>query len=789
MMPIYPQNFASSRSGRLVWCGRMQSDKSAADFKYRSHELAGEMANLTLGGISSTLAPRGSFLLEYWTILRKRRWIVVSIVLVSVALAGLITARQIPMYSAVGRIAVNHESAINLGTKDSQFVLEDPDGSDYSVDLETQIKVLQSDSTCFRAIKALHLDTSPEFGGSPGTATDNALQIDSNQQTALLNRFRGGLSIASVPATRILEIHYSSNNPKLAAQVVNQLIASYIEQSLSARFESTAQTSEWLTKQLTDLQMKVEISQEKLVEYQREHGIVGMDDKSNVVTSKLEQLNLALTAVEGQRMQREAAYHMALSGTPELMQFSSQERIDPVDSLHAKEADLRTQLAATRAQFGVNFPKAKELAAQIVELENQIQVELQRAQARAKAEYVEADEHERVLRQAFEKQKQEASQLSQSEIEYSLLKQNAESYRTLYDGLLQRLKEAGVAAGLKSSNIQIVDQARVPTAPYAPNMSRSLMAGLLLGCFLGIMSVFGIESLDNTVRTPEEAELISSLSTLGIIPTHKTNKKSHALALPGLDSVPKEHVIREIFSITRPKSEITESYRALRTSILLTSRSMPSKVLLVTSAMPKEGKTITSINTAVVLAQTGSRVLLIDADLRRPSVHRALQLPNGAGLSNWLAGSVQDGPQILDSGIRNLDILTTGPRPPYPAELFGSPVFGEMVNALRPKYDHIIIDSPPILSVTDAVLISVVADSVIFVVRSRHTTKGGLRRSLEVLYQAKASVMGIVLNDFNVNGEEYAYYRYYYGRGHGDGYYSEKQGSDTVETSSDRPDA
>jgi succinoglycan biosynthesis transport protein ExoP len=767
----------------------MKAENTALDFKGRSRDLAGDLATLTVSGMSGSLAPQSSFLLEYWTILRKRRWIVISVVLVSVALTALITARQKPLYSAVGRIAINHESAVNLGTKDSQFVVDEGDSGDYSVDMETQIKVLQSDATIYQVIKTLHLDTSPEFGGSSTKHMENSLQIDSAQQTALLSRFRSGLSIASVPASRILEIRYSSHNPQLAAQIVNQLISSYIEQNLKARFESTEQTTDWLTKQLADLQMKVEISQEKLVEYQREHDLVGLDDKTNVVTSKLEQLNLALTTVEGQRIQKEAAYHMALSGNPELLQQSTQERSDPLEAYYSKEADLRTQLAATKAQFGPNFPKVKELSAQIAELENQVQAELRRALVRAKAEYNEAQEHEKVLQAAFEKQKQEANQLNQSEIEYSLLKQNSESYRQLYDGLLQRLKEAGVAAGLKSSNIQIVDQARVPTSPYSPDMSRSLMASLLFGCFLGIMSVFLLESLDNTVRTPDEAELISSLSAMGIIPTHKTGKMHRSFRFLEDKTAPREHSEREIFSITRPRSEIAESYRALRTSILLSSRSRGSKILLVTSAMPKDGKTTSSINIAVVLAQAGARVLLIDADLRRPNIHRALKLANEAGLSTWLAGTDTDRPHILASGIPNLDVLPTGPKPPYPAELFGTPVFGEMLESLRSEYDHIIIDSPPILSVTDAVLISVLADSVLLVIRSRKTTKGALRRSLDVLHQANSRVMGIVLNAFNVNGEEYAYYRYHYGSGHGTGYYNDKSNTELAEHASDVHDS
>jgi capsular exopolysaccharide synthesis family protein len=759
--------------------GQMKSENFPRDFKGQSQILAGDLANLTLSGTSSTLAPQASFLLEYWTILRKRRWIVISVLVVSVALAGLITARQKPMYSAVGRIAINRESAINLGTKDSQFVFESGD-SDYSVDMETQIKVLQSDATSYQVIKALNLDTSPDFGGSPTRHMESSLQVDSASQSGMLNAFRGGLSITSVPATRILEIRYSSHNPKLAALIVNQIIKSYIEQNLRARFEATAQTSDWLTKQLADLQLKVEVSQEKLIEYQREHGIVGLGDKENVVTSKLAELNKALTEVEGKRMESEAAYHMALSGSPELLQHSiAGQQSDPLASLRAKEADLRTQMAALTAQFGPNYPKVRELSAQIAETENQTQAELKRAVSRAKAEYTEALEHEKVLGE-------EANTLSQSEIEYSLLKQNAESYRTLYDGLLQKLKEAGVAAGLKSSNIQIVDQARVPTAPYSPNMPRSLMGGFLMGCFLGVLTVFLFESLDNTVRTPEEAELISSLSALGIIPTHHASKKIQASSLRKAKTNSPDHSAREIFSITRPRSEIAESYRALRTSILLASRSRPSKILLVTSAMPKDGKTTTSINIAVVLAQSGSRVLLIDADLRRPSIHRALKLPNESGLSTWLSGADKDRPHIIPSGIPNLDVLPTGPKPPYPAELFGLSTFGVMLDGFRSEYDHVVIDSPPILSVTDAVLISVLADSVLLVIRSRQTTKGALRRSLDVLHQANACVMGIILNAFNVNGEEYAYYRYYYGYGHGAGYYSDKLHAGTaVETSQD----
>jgi len=738
-------------------------------------QLPGALGNLTFSGTYAPLAPQASFLLEYWTILKKRRWLVLSIVLVTTVVAGMLTAREKPMYAAVGRIAVNHESAINLGTKDPQFMLDQYDGGDYTVDLETQIKVLQSDATIFSVVRALHLDQSPEFGGAKSDV-ETTLRIDSARQTALLNGVRGGLSVASLPATRILEIRYASHNPQLAAQIVNQLMQGYIEQNLRARFEATSQTSDWLTKQLADLQMKVEVSQQKLIEYQKEHGVVGLGEKENVVTTKLEALNQALTTAEGKRMQAEAAYHVALSGNPELLDRPSQEKSSPLEALQSKEADLKTQLAALSSQFGPNYPKCKELSAQIAEIQKQKDAEQLRALARAKAEYEEALEHEKVLRQAFENQKQDATQLSQNEIDYSLLKQNAESYRTLYDGLLQRLKEAGVAAGIKSSNIQIVDQARVPTAPYAPNMHRSLTGGLLLGCFFGILTVFVLESLDNTVRTPEEAELVSSLSTLGVIPAYP-HRVSNALidveAKDGAGNFERGH--HEIYSTTKPRSEIAESYRALRTSILLSASGPSAKVILITSALPKDGKSSTAVNTAAVLAQAGAKVLLIDADLRRPSLHYMLRVQNVKGLSTWLAGRDADGPKVIATGIENVHILPTGPKPPYPAELLGSPAFRSMIGRFRDEYDYVVIDSPPVLSVTDAVLMSVVADAVLLVIRSRKTTKGALRRSLDMLHHANVHPMGIVLNAFNVKGEEYGYYRYYYGYGNTGEYYSDSE--------------
>jgi capsular exopolysaccharide synthesis family protein len=383
-----------------------------------------------------------------------------------------------------------------------------------------------------------------------------------------------------------------------------------------------------------------------------------------------------------------------------------------------------------------------------------------------------AEQREAMLRQAMDKQKQEANQLNESAIEYSLLKRDVETNRTLYEGLLEKLKEAGVTAGLRSNNIKVVDVARIPTAPSEPNIPRNLSFALLLGLTSGIGLAFLLENLDNSVRTPEQAQVISALPALGMIPlgskrTSDENKGHLALASS------KEAV--ELVTQTRPQSQMAESYRALRTSLLLSSLGAPPKVILVTSAMPQEGKTTTSINTAVVLAQKGVRVLLIDADLRRPGIHKALGMGPRSGLSNVLTGSVDLQQAITRSPlIPSLSILPAGTPPPNPAELLASMNTRDLIEGLRQEFDHIVIDTPPTLSVTDAVVLSTRADAVVLVIRSGKTTKQALRRARELLFRVNARVTGVLLNAVDLSSPDYYYYYEYQGK-YGGGYYQEEE--------------
>jgi capsular exopolysaccharide synthesis family protein len=398
--------------------------------------------------------------------------------------------------------------------------------------------------------------------------------------------------------------------------------------------------------------------------------------------------------------------------------------------------------------------------------------------AKVRDQYLAAVQRERLLTGVFEQQKQEANQLSEAAIEYTSLKRDADTNRSLYQDLLQRLKEASVTAGLRSSNIRVVDVARIPIVPAKPNVPRNIALGFLLGLAGGVGLAFLQESLDTTVANLEQLSTITALPALGTIPLQLAAHGHRKRLSSGVVSNEEQEATGPV-TYSRPKSEAAESYRALRTSILLSSFGAPPKVILVTSALPQEGKTTVSTNSAMVLAQKGGRVLLVDADLRRPGVGKALGIKTSAGLSTVLSGvdKVEDA-LVPFPQLPNLQILPAGPIPPNPVELLGSSVMKDYIARWRDEYDHIVIDTPPCLSVTDSVVLSVDADRVILVARSGQTPKAALRRASELLVQVNARVMGIVLNAFNMRSAD-GYY-YYYGSKYASRYYQQDNEEEKV---------
>jgi exopolysaccharide transport family protein len=700
-------------------------------------------------------------------VLIKRKWMVISVIAGIFLIVAVASLRQTPIYEAVGQIVVNKADSNLITFKDSVPVVDYYDQSD----LDTEVRILQSDLMALQVIRQLNLDKRPEFGGSDRTQANlvaDPLQSDSNRTSALLGSFRGNLKVTLIPNTRVMEIHYSSTDPQLAASAVNTLAATYVEQNFKTKFESTMQASDWLSKQLVDLQMKVETSQEKLVRYQREHEILGTDEKQNIITAKLDELNKEMTVAESDRMQKEAVYRQTESNDPVAIAAAiisdgpGTAGSGLLDKLHDQQASLRIQVAELSTQFGPSYPKVEQLDNQIKEIDHQLQLETSKAVDHLKQRYLAALQRETMLRAAFDKQKQEANKLNESAIEYSILKRDVDSNRTLYEGLLEKLKEAGVTAGLRSNNFRIINEARVPSSPSEPNIPRNLSFALVLGVISGIGLAFMLENMDNTVRTPEQAQIISGLPSLGMIPLG--SKSVHGASGKRLALTPAKEVVETVTQI-RPQSQMAESYRALRTSLLLSNLGAPPKVIMVTSARPQEGKTTTSINTAIVLAQKGVRVLLVDADLRRPSVHKALGMGPRSGLSNVLTGSATLQQTITTSPILpNLLIIPAGTPPPNPAELLASSNMRDLIAELRQQFDHIVIDTPPTLSVTDAVVLSPRADATILVIRSGHTTKQALRRARDILTQVNAHVAGVLLNAVDLTSPDYYYYYEYQGK-------------------------
>ena len=704
---------------------------------------------------------------DYWPILLRHKWTIVSAVVVALVMGTVVAFSTTPIYEAVGRIVINREGADTAGMKNADAGASDS-YDDYMVAMDTQTHVLQSDAIAKLVISKLNLDSDPAFAGKGAATVTSARDIEPHREAALVGNFHRSLQVSSIPRTRLLEIRFSSSDPVLAAKAVNTVIDTYIEQNYKTHLDATMRTSDWLSQQLSELQMKVQESQEKLVRYQKDHGILGIDEKENIITSKLDELNKQLTAAEGDRMQKESVYRLATSGDPDLL--SNLDPSSPLVKLRSQEADLHRQLAQASVKFQPTYPKVEELNNELAAVQADIKIEVGRLSAKYKKDYLTALEREKLLRASLENQKTEENRLNESAIEYSLLKRDVDSNRQLYEGLLQKLKEAGVMTGLRSSNVRIVDPASAPTAPSTPNIPRNLLMSLLVGLAGGVSLAFILESRDNSVHSLEQAQMITALPSLAVIPM--ASRSSRSL----LQTKNHSQSAAASASALQPRSQIAEAFRALRTSILLSRTGQAAKVLMVTSALPQEGKTTTSVNLAIVLAQHDARVLLIEADMRRSGISQVFDFKSEVGLSTILGGN-SDAKAAIRSipTVPNLSVLPAGPVPLNPTVMLASPGMRDLLASLE-DFDYIIIDTPPVLSVTDAVLLSKLADSTLLVIRAGMTSKAALRRAYDVLAHVDAHVMGVILNAADSSEPD----RYYYGTRYGD-YYDDSRPTAHVE--------
>lgn len=705
---------------------------------------------LNQAGLSTAIAD--TTLSEALITLRKRRWIVIIGFILGL-LYGLYQALNQPkIYEAFGRIQVRSGSSNEYRVTAIQGY-----SGDATSRMATEVAILQSDTLMLTVAREMNLCNNPEFLGVTGPVPHSSLDEPKVRQSTV-HRLQSNLHISIVAKTDIMRISYDSTNPKLAEDIVNKVISAYIQRSYETRFASTQRVSNWLSSQLDDLKQQVQTSQEQMMDLQRRLGILGFDPNHNQISSTLEELSKAANDAHLNRIIAESRYRMLSGMDPNSIEGS----IETTPGTMPGELNaLRGQIAVAKANYaqmqstlGPNHPQAKALKAQIDELAREIDNEQNRLLLQAKQNYLVARTNEEQTSAALEAQKAEAYKLRDDLVEYTLRQREFESSRALYEGLLQRLRTAGVQAGLESLEIDVVDQAMLPAEPMLKPKSRIVLTMTLFGLLGGIVVAFLMESLDTGLRRVAEIESITELPSLAIIPRSRRS--------PGEQDAQMSIAQRNITVLTQPKSQFAEAFRSLRTALMLSTAGHPPKLILLTSATMSEGKTTAATNLACVLAQGAAKVLLIDADLRRPAIHHRFGLNGKIGLTTVLTGAttLENSAQHIPE-IPNLDVLPSGPIPPFPTEMLSSQAMRDLLDHCREIYTHVVIDSPPILSVTDGVILSREVDAVVLVIRHAKSSKHVVRRTRDLLLRAGAPVMGIVLNAVDLNSPEYyGYYGY-----------------------------
>ncbi len=693
-------------------------------------------------------------LAAYWQVLLRRRWTVLAIMVVITVLVALNSFRTKPVYKSTARIEVESDTPpMQMLNQVYQQTQTDQDF------LRTQIQILQTDNLAWRTIEQLGLAQNPAFVGVVnGKGPD-----PETRKVQLVRMFKGQLSVDLIPGSRIIIVGFESTDAHLAARVVNALVDNYTEYNFRQKYDATRQAAGRMEQQLDELKAKVETSQRDLVDYQRKHAIVDIGDKQNVIEQRLSQLSTDLTQAQNDRIEREAIYNQVKSN-PERVHAASQS--DLLQRLQEKRADLHSQYVEALNQYGPNYPKVVRLAKEVADSEAAIVNEKQGAVEHYYNDYVAAKSREHLLAQAVAQQKDELGNFNQLLVEHNILKGEFETNQQLYQKLLEHLKDATVSAGLRSTNIHIVDPALAPLGPIRPRTSLNIAIGLLIGLMLGAMMAFIQEALDSSLKNPEDVEMLIAAPALACIPAEAQTRAERLL--PANNN--KRHKTNgngrtSIALLQGATSGLSEAYRALRTSVLLSSAGHAPQSVLITSASAGEGKTNTAVNLALALAQCGSSVLLIDCDLRRPCISRLLKIGNQRGMSTFLTGN-----STIEEVIQpykpqpNLSVITSGPIPPNPAELVSSEPMAAMLQQLRGRFKHIVVDSPPLLVVTDATILATLVEGSVLVVESGVTPKKLVLRARKVLDNANARVLGVVLNKVRLHHDGYydSYYRGYY---------------------------
>lgn len=752
-------------------------------------------------------------LLDYWRAVRKRLWLVISIVILITTLAVINAAQKPDIYSANARVQVDLENNGALVGKTPYFMgpINDP------VYFNTQLQILGSKALARRVVKTLDLEHNPDFfKGSQkrttwqtikmmaGFRTDapvttaakpkDELQLrttvvpesspqEDQAEAKRLNPYvyavLGGLRVDPVKEsrgtfkeTRLIDISFTHTDPEVATKVCNAIADTYVYNNLEKKTESNASTGDVLQKRIAELQQAIRSDEERLVNYAKNNQIISLDANQNTVVERLAGLNKQLLEAENDRKTAEAAFNAAKApGAATALAEGENKQASDGES---KLADLRQKRALLMVDATEEAPEVKEVDQQIAELERQVKDVRSRKTntllTNLETQYRQTLGREQALRAAFQQSRSETVTQNEAAINYRIIQQEIDTNKTLLDSLLQRSKENDVIMASKPNNISVVDYAVTPGGPIGPNRSRSVMLAMFLSLGLGIGLALFLEYLDDTVHSTDEVERLLHLPALAVIPSANGMKRHQLAAGPGALQKRNGHTVnQELLMNVDSRSPLAESYRHLRTSLLLSTAGRAPRSLLVTSSLPGEGKTTTAVNTAVSLTQTGASVVLIDADMRRPRMRSIFGFSDRPGLSSILSSDVSREDtlaMISKDEVTGLHVLTSGPIPPNPAELLGSEQMRRLMTTLQGEFTHVVVDSPPINSFTDGVLISSLVDGVLLVVHGGKSSRNVVKRARQLLHDVGAKVFGVVLNNVNIQSNDYYYYQRYYASNH-----------------------
>jgi capsular exopolysaccharide synthesis family protein len=731
----------------------------------------------------------------------KRRIIVISCTVFCVLVAILICYLMHPKYRATAMIELNEAKSSGADMLSSMASMETGDPDELRTRVQTEIAVIKDDSIALAVMGKmgmLRLENPDRFSKAPGPLVSEEA-LPATEREGLIGNFEGHLAVKEVENSRLIAITYSSRDPVEAAKVANQVVAEYKSYLLNSNFNSSKEVSQWLSAQLGDLSDEVTKSQLAVAEFERTHNLssamLGLATLSSGSSSgsasggsggggggvqipeleRLTALNEEVTQAEAARVGQEAIYRLTATENPDLISslgssslpgisnstvISQGGGLDILSSLREQEAAARVAYATSETKYGPKNPHLAEITNQIKALNGQIQGEIGKIKQRAKNDLVLAQQNEQALRAAFEAQKLVTSKMNDDVVQLGVLMAQARSSRELYDILYARLQEANMDAGNSATNVTVADPARPPGSPYMPQSSLFVFLGFWGGLFLGTCLAYLLESQDDTVADSFQVESVSNLPVLGMIPFHR------------MESKPREGVLATESSsfLIAPESATAESFRSLRSGLTLSGIGRKLKVISVTSALPGEGKSYTVYNLGLAFAAAGLRVLIIDADLRRPRQHALFRVPEEDGLTDVLAGQKSLDAVLVPHPVEpNLTLLTAGRRSPLASELLASGEIEKVFEAARARFDLVLVDNSPVLPVADAIIVGTHCDGTIGVLRSGRTSRKALRRFSQSLARNHIHILGIVIEAVDMSATEYrSVYGYnvqsYYGK-------------------------